>query len=79
MRYVHVTADGIREYPEGAVATGDDYYTGDVVRFSMSLDDAAAVQAYAVTTVPVADEDLIEVVSGPVRGDWDSPGTSEES
>lgn len=77
MRWISVSPADIREQPGGALGQGTDNRTGELVEFSMSLDVAAAVKVVSgASLLPVDDADVISVE--PVRGEWDSPGTSPE-
>ena len=68
--------------------TGEDLDSGDLITFRgdrLVLEEFAARHPLANTAtleIGVADEDVISVLpatyAAPVRGDWDSPGTSPE-
>ena len=77
MRYVEVEPGSIVEQPGGAIATGTDENTGELVKFVISLSAAASVQRHRYASViDVGDGDIISVE--PTSGEWDSPGTSPE-
>lgn len=78
--------------PAGSlVLTGEDADSGELVTFRSSAATSAEMDAYSARcfldlgpagetgiTLDVEAADVLRVITGPVRGEWDSPGTSPE-
>ena len=77
MRLVRLDKDSVvKEEPGGATVQGIDDVTGDMVTFTMTLSGATTVNQGIMKLHHVLDNEIISVE--PVRGEWDSPGTSPE-